>query len=248
MTSNLVKTFRKFQKYKWDTYTLWSDFIEMAAISISNTTDRFQRKNREERYLEISNKYSKDELMIFSKMMADLVMDLEENPRDVLGEAFMELELGNKWVGQFFTPYPMAYIMTQMTLTKEAVQESIDKDGFVTIADEACGGGVTLIAAFNCIRELGFNPQQMLVIEGADIDARSCYMSYIQLSLLGANAVIRQRDSLDSIDKPDDATWFTPLYILGVWRYKRKLKPQKSDFKTVTDDSGQVSFLVSEVS
>lgn len=248
MTSNLVKTFRKFQKYKWDTYTLWSDFIEMAAISISNTTDRFQRKNREERYLEISNKYSKDELMIFSEMMADLVMDLEENPRDVLGEAFMELELGNKWVGQFFTPYPMAYIMTQMTLTKEAVQEAIDKDGFLTIADEACGGGVTLIAAFNWIRELGFNPQQMLVIEGSDIDARSCCMSYIQLSLLGANAVIRQRDSLDSIDKPDDATWFTPLYILGGWRYRRKLKPQKSVFNTVTNDDGQVSFLVSEVS
>ena len=248
MTSNLVRTFRKFHKYKWDSYTLWSDFIEMAAISIANTADRFQSKNREERYLQISNKYTKNEMTIFSEMMADLVMDLEENPHDVLGEAFMELELGNKWKGQFFTPYPVAYIMAQTTLTKETIQKAVNKNGFVAVNDDACGGGVTLIAAFNWIRELGFNPQQMLVIEGSDVDARSCYMSYIQLSLLGANAVIRQRDALDRIDKPDDATWFTPFYILGGWRYKRKSVKQKSDIKTVTDDDGQVSFLVSEVS
>ena len=248
MTSNLVKTFNKFAKYKWDNYTVWSDFIEMLAISISNPVDWAQKGKREEMYLAIASKYSKEELEVFAEMTADLVMDLERNPRDVLGEAFMELELGNKWKGQFFTPYSTAYMMARMTLTKEVVQEAVNKNGFITISDEACGGGVTLIAAFNWIRDLGFNPQQMLIIEAGDLDARSCYMTYIQLSLVGANAVVRQIDALDSLDKPDDATRFTPFYILGGWRYRRKFRKPKDEIKTVTNDDGQVSFLVSEVS
>lgn len=246
MTSNLVKTFNKFKKYKWDTYTIWSDFIEMAAISIANVTDLRQKKVREERYLEIAKKYSQEEMTIFSEMLSDLVLDLEKDPRDVLGEAFMELELGNKWKGQFFTPYPVAYLMARLTLTKETVKQAIAKHGFFTLSDEACGGGVTLIAAFNWIREMGFNPQQVLVIDAGDLDARSCYMSYIQLSLIGANAIVRQRDALDSLDKPDDSTWFTTFYILQGRKYRqavaktRDIKPV--DFK-VTDD-GQIGFAV----
>lgn len=248
MTSELVKTFRKFTKYKWDNYTLWTDFIEMYAISLSNAVDWAQKDEREQRFMEMTKKYTAEEMAIFKEMFAGLVLDLERNPRDVLGEAFMELELGNKWKGQFFTPYSTAYVMARMTLTKDVVQEAVDKNGFITISDDACGGGVTLIAAFNWIREMGFNSQQMMLIEAGDLDARSCCMTYIQLSLLGANAVVRQRDALDSLDKPDEATWFTPFYVLGGWRYKRKFNWPKKTFETITDDNGQVSFLVSEVS
>lgn len=248
MPSNLVKTFKKFQKYKWDSYTLWSDFIEMSALSISIPVDIKQRTRRSKRYLEISNKYTKEELGIFADMLGSLVLDLEENPRDVLGEVFMELELGNKWKGQFFTPYNLAYLMAEQTISKESVEGAAKDKGYFTVIDEACGGGVTLMAAFNLVHDMGFNPQNIMVIEGRDIDARSCHMSYVQLSLLGANAVIRQRDALDSLDTPDDEIWFTPFYLMGGWKYRTRVGKLEKDLRTVTDDDGHVSFLVSEVS
>lgn len=36
---------------------------------------------------------------------------------DVLGEVYMELELGNKWKGQFFTPYHVSQAMASVTLS-----------------------------------------------------------------------------------------------------------------------------------
>lgn len=252
MTSNLVKTFNGLTGYKWDHWTLWVDFVEMMAISLSNAVDIVHATKREERYLQIVNKYSKDELDIFSKMYADLVIDLEQNPRDVLGEVFMELGLGNKWRGQFFTPYPTAYIMAKNTLPVDDIQRLVDEKGFVTVGDNACGGGVTLIAAFNWILEAGFNPQQMLVLEGGDIDKRSCCMSYVQLSLLGANAVIRERDGLAPQSEADRDTWFTPFYILGAWKAKQMFgfssKPKVMDLPVVANENGQLGFDVSEVS
>lgn len=248
MTSNLAKTFKEFKSYQWDTYTLWTDFIEMYAISISNSVDWAKKSERDERFKEITSKYSNDEIMIFKKLYASLVIDLEENPRDVLGETFMELDLGSDDDGQFFTPDALASVIARGAINKESINKAIDDKGFVTLSDPACGGGVNLIFGFNEIRKLGFNPQQMLLIDAGDRDRKGCFMTYIQLSLLGANAVIRQRDALSSPDIPDDDIWLTPFYILGGWRFRRKYKWQKSDFKTVTDDNGQVSFLVSEVS
>ncbi len=41
-----------------------------------------------------------------AKCFAIVVEALERNPeQDFLGELYMELELGNHWKGQFFTPY-----------------------------------------------------------------------------------------------------------------------------------------------
>ena len=103
-----------------------------------------------------------------------------------------------------------------------------------------------MIAAFNHVRELGFNPQQMLVLEGVDIDYKACCMSYVQLALLGANAVIRQRDGLAPNSVLDIDTWFTPFYILGAWEQKQKYgiqgRAKGLDFRS--DDSGQLGFVV----
>lgn len=244
MTSNFVKGIESFAGHKWDTYTVWSDFVEMAAISLSNTVYTRQRDLRNIRYQAIANKYSKNELEVFHKIFIDLVMDLEENPRDVLGEAFMELELGDKWKGQFFTPYSLANVMTNSIFTKEFIQKKVDDKGFVKLTDNSgCGGGVNMIAAFNHIRELGFNPQQMLVLEGVDVDHKACCMSYVQLSLLGANAVIRQRNGLAPSAMPDVDTWFTPFYILHGWKFKSILDDVVRDTRPVGDGNGQISFI-----
>lgn len=243
MQSNLLKTFKSLSGYKWDYWTLWSDFIEMMAISISNAVDLRHKDAREERFRDITKKYTSEEMDIFKQMYADLIVDLEMDPRDVLGETFMELGLGDKWKGQFFTPHSLSRVMTTITLSKDKIQKSIDDKGFVSINEDACGGGATLIASFNHIRQLGFNPQEILIIDASDIDRRACYMTYIQLSLLGANAVIREREGLAPRTNEDTSTWYTPFYILNGWKFKSILNDVVKDARPVDDGSGQISFI-----
>ena len=47
--------------YRVDTHQLISDVFECGAISISNMVDLVSKAEREERYLQIMNKYQKDE-------------------------------------------------------------------------------------------------------------------------------------------------------------------------------------------
>nr|DAN81518.1 MAG TPA: type I restriction-modification system methyltransferase [Caudoviricetes sp.] len=243
MQSNLLKTFKSLSGYKWDYWTLWTDFIEMMAISISNAVDLRHKDAREERFEDIAKKYTSEEMNIFKQMYADLIVDLEMDPRDVLGEIFMELGLGDKWKGQFFTPHGLSRVMTRITLSKDKIQKSISDKGFVSISEDACGGGATLIASFNHIRQLGFNPQEILLIDASDIDRKACYMTYIQLSLLGANAVIRERDGLAPRTKEDTSTWYTPFYILNGWKFKSILDDVVKDKRLVNDGNGQISFI-----
>lgn len=243
MQSYLLKTFKSLSGYKWDYWTLWSDFIEMMAISISNMVDLRQKDKRDERFLDITKKYTTEEMNIFKQMYADLIMDLEMDPRDVLGDIFMELGLGDKWKGQFFTPHSLSRVMTRITLSKEKIERCIEDKGFITINENACGGGASLIASFNHIRQLGFNPQEILLIDASDIDRKACYMTYIQLSLLGANAVVRQRDGLASNTEEDTSTWYTPFYILNGWKFKSILDEVVKDTKPVDDGNGQISFI-----
>ena len=133
--------------------------------------------------------------------------------------------------------------MTRITLSKDKVQKSIDDKGFVSISEDACGGGATLIASFNHIKQLGFNPQEILLIDASDIDRKACYMTYIQLSLLGANAVIRERDGLAPRTKEDTSTWYTPFYILNGWKFKSILDDVVKGKRLVDDSCGQISFI-----
>ena len=45
--------------------------------------------------------------------------------RDTLGEVFMEFGAPNDWAGQFFTPYPVAHLMSQMTLDVLAIEAEV---------------------------------------------------------------------------------------------------------------------------
>ena len=112
---------------------------------------------------------------------------------DFLGDIFQELELASKWHGQFFTPYPVCKMIASMTMHDLKLFES---DKVVTISEPACGGGAMLIAACDHLLENGINYQRQLKITAMDVDLTACHMAYIQLSLLGCNAVIVHGNTL----------------------------------------------------
>lgn len=102
----LVKKFEVFSSNGRSRWQVWSDWITMSAIAVSNATDQSHFDEREKQYLSIAKKYTRPEMEAFTEMLALLVVALEDNPeQDFLGELYMCLSLGNDHAGQFFTPY-----------------------------------------------------------------------------------------------------------------------------------------------
>jgi len=200
-----------------DLWTVWSDFTEMAAIAISNAVDLRQRDAREARYLAIVKRYTADQVRRFAEALALLTAALEAAGfADILGAAFMDLELGNKWAGQFFTPYEVCRLMARMQL-KPDPSPLIAERGFITASDPAVGAGALPIALAEALHDAGHNYQHCLHVTARDVDARAAHMTYIQLSLLYVPAVVIVGNTLAGECREQ---WFTPAHILGGWNRK----------------------------
>jgi len=196
-----------------DTYTVFRDFCEMAAISLANSV-HFS-KEREERYLRAAERH-KDQIALFPKILACLVDAMTLRVDDYLGRAFHDLELQNRWAGQFFSPYPICRMMAKITFGG-GQEKIIEERGFIRANEPACGAGAMIIALCETIREAGINYQQALHVTAQDIDPRAVHMTYIQLSLLHCPAVVIQGNTLavESIEE-----WRTPAHVLGFWDVK----------------------------
>lgn len=208
----------------WD---IWSDFITLAACTISNAVDKTHFDKREKTYLQIIRKYDEQERNIFPELFALVVVALEENPeQDFLGDLYTELHLQEEGRKQIFTPYNICHFMAEVTFG-DLVQQ-IEEKGYVEIHDCCCGAGATLIAAANVaqhkLEKAGLNFQNHILVSGQDLDDIVLMMCYIQLSLLGVagyfkvgNALTKPMTTSDHLDN----YWFTPMYFFPVWHYRR---------------------------
>ncbi|MDM0015847.1 N-6 DNA methylase [Variovorax sp. J22P168] len=192
-----------------------SDFCELGALAISNAVDVAQRAVREERYLQIVGRYAREEVDRFPRMLATLVDWLACGFADCLGELFMSLELADHWKGQFFTPYSIASLMARVTLND--VKEKVQREGFVSICEPACGAGGMVIACADAIMSEGVNYQQAMHATAIDIDATAAHMAYLQLSLLHVPAIVVHGNSLTLEER---AHWVTPAHVLGGWDWR----------------------------
>ena len=200
----------------------------MTSIAISNSAERIAMPSRydkrEQRYLSLAKGYERDELMKFSEVFALFVKLQDYNlqsqgAKDILGGLLMELGLGDKWGGQFFTPDDVANLMAKMAYTEEGLKKEIKERGFVYVSDPAVGGGVTMIGLVNAMLDGGCNPQRELLIECGDLDKRACFMTYIQLATLGIPAIVKNQDAMTG--KVFDVR-FTPAFYMGAWWLKIK--------------------------
>lgn len=229
---NIIKLLNALEG-RYSRWQLWQDFITMSAISISNVVDMAHREEREKMYMAIASKYSSSEMKVFPEMLAEVVNGMEENPdQDFLGELFMGLDLGNEWQGQFFTPYNVCRMMAAMTYGKD-LKVKIERQGWISVNDPACGAGALLIAFANECRRPGndVNFQSSVLFVAQDIDFLAGCMCYIQLSLMGCPGYVVIGDSLSkpstSIDSrglipmDDGNVWYTPFYFRHEWHWRR---------------------------
>jgi hypothetical protein len=219
------------RRHLWEVF---SDFCEMAALSIANAVDLAQREPREARYMAIVKRYTPDELALFPQMLAALVDQMETGgPADVLGALFGELELGNADRGQFFTPYEVCRLMAGMNVDGPTLKRQVEEQGFVTVMEPACGAGAMIIAMSEAMREAGVEPQRHMHVTCQDVDSRGVHMCYLQLSLLHIPAAVVLGNTL-ALECRE--VWYTPAHILGGWSYKLRQRHRNPMLDVANDN------------
>ncbi len=210
-------------------WEVWADLMSMIACSISNAVDRtpehFERREKE--YMSCLERMGSNELL--SQLFGIIVTALENEPeQDFLGKMYMNLELGNHWKGQFFTPYNVCKMMSEITCGD--ADRRIEEQGYISINDPACGAGATLIAAVNSLKNGKHNFQNHVLFVGQDIDRIVGMMCYIQLSLLGCAGYISIGNSLTNPltgdvlfpqEREGQELWFMPMFQSEVWAMRR---------------------------
>lgn len=204
-------------------HEVFNDFVTMAACAISNQFDHIHYQDREELFEKVKAKYSAKEWPAFPEMLGQLKMLLKIRPGDVLGKLFMDLELGNKHTGQFFTPYHISLLMAKVTIGPEAVN-TIKTKGFFNVMEPAAGGGAMIIAVAEEVMNAGFDVSETMHVTAVDIDSIAVMMSYIQFSLLDIPAIVIHGDTLRM---QEHSHWYTPQHILGGW--KQKLEARRAE-------------------
>lgn len=206
-----IKVFNSFSG-KYDKHTIWSDFVSMTAITLSNVFDKRFWSEREERFLKIREKYDEADYDKFCQMLSLTVLALNDNTeQDFLGTLYGELKLYNAKNNEYFTPYHVAVLTSVLACTD---WKKVDTP--ISIADDCCGAGCMLIASANMLKNNNINYQREAVFYAQDINMTVALMCYIQLSLLGMQAVIKIGDTLaDPFKSGEEFTkenhWITPM-------------------------------------
>lgn len=105
-----VKLFSQTARYH-HRFKVFEDFISCSVIALENRL-HFSEV-REQKYLRIVSGYEKEDVTRMAQLLAYVVNGLQNGFCDFLGNIFMQLELGDKYRGQFFTPYgPMLTVMS----------------------------------------------------------------------------------------------------------------------------------------
>lgn len=215
---------------------VFSDFVELSALAVSNTVDRRQFEARETRYLEIARQYPAEEFERFPRMLGHLTLALEQHCAvgelgDVLGQVYMQLGLGNGRAGQFFTPYTISRMMALMLVGDGAEARA---KGFIDVLEPACGAGGMVIAVADALDQAGLNRQGAMHATCIDIDARCVHMTYLQASLLHIPAIVLHGNSLSG---EVWNCWYTPAHVLGGWRTRLSARRRHEPVPVVLEDA-----------
>ncbi|MBC3214747.1 N-6 DNA methylase [Serratia fonticola] len=199
---------------RWDVF---SDFITLAASEMDLA--RVRTAENIERSRKILTRYEKSDIDNLHRLFQLMVCALESKFHDFLGSIFMELELGSGDMGQYFTPYSVQSLMARMLIP--GIKETIDREGFATISDPACGSAGMIVAYAECLLEADINPSAHLFASCIDIDPIAADMAFIQLSLLGIAAEVVTGNTLTM---QLSRVRYTPVYYLN--GFEEKLNAQ----------------------
>ena len=202
---DMLKLFSQFD-YSRAFSAIFSDWIELSALAIQNSVMSGEvAEIREKKYMELANRYSPSELKRFGDLLGMLAMILEDHKEDVLGKLYMQGDQGSGRLGQFFTPYHLSQLTAGLY--------DIPDDGDIVVEEPSCGGGGMIIALAERLEKKGIDYQRRMKVTCRDLDWRCIHMAYVQLSLLGIDAVVIQGDTLGNEEPKPEQIFYTPKHI-----------------------------------
>lgn len=200
---------------RWEVF---SDFISLAASELDMA--RIRTPENIERSREICAKYSESDIRNLHALFGLMVCALEAKFHDFLGAIFMELELGDDRNGQYFTPYNVQSLMAKLLMPD--IDETIRREGFVTVSDPASGAAGMIVAYAEYLLEAGYNPSEQMFGSCIDIDPIAADMAFIQLSLLGIPAEVVTGNTLTM---QLHRVRYTPVYYIN--NFEKRLDDQR---------------------
>ena len=201
-----------------------SDTFACCAISISNQVDHHQAKEREKKYGRIMSEYQPNEQRLIEKLAGEIFALCSScaHPQgkfgDWLGELYMMSGTSSSNAGQFFTPYSVSKACAEVAVDAEIVKKKMKKREVLVISEPASGSGGMILATIDVLwNKYHFNYTENCFVEASDIDSRCVHMCYIQLSLAGVPAIVKQQDALtrELFD-----VWYTPAYLFQYLRFR----------------------------
>jgi len=193
-------------------HEVFRDFIFCSAAALSNQGARYSQK-REDEYLQTINRYKSEDRAAFQQLFALLVQALEPEPRDVLGPIFMNLDLGDAWRGQFFTPFEVSKMMAELLFNKET-EAQLARGEPISVSEPAAGAGGMVLAVVDAVLKRGYNPARAIRAHAIDIDRTAALMSYIQFSLWNVPAMVVVGNALTLEERE---VWDTPAAVNAIF-------------------------------
>lgn len=166
--------------------SIFGDFCRMVACC-------YAAGQREEEYLEIAKRYTRDELNQFAQAMALLVNEMQEKPfEDCLGPYYTDIAAKSTVSarGEFYTPQALAEVMAHLTVDPAEV---IEKGRPITVSDPCSGsGGLILSFAKLFAPQAPDQPSHVDLIRSTlvDVNPIAADMAYINTTLWGIPAQV----------------------------------------------------------
>lgn len=198
----LFATHDRYQVLKdWFSLMANSLFLAASVAGCGEDGEAPGAKEAADAFGKVYNSYTSEEKKAldeaFDKLIQWMTEEMESGTyRDWLGEIYMESCTASKEKAQHFTPYCVGKLCAEMTCSLEQVKKDIAEKGFTTFSDPCVGAGCLPIAFCDVLRENGINYQSQAVIAVGDNDQRCVDMTYIQMTLIGACAIVENRDAL----------------------------------------------------
>ncbi|CAM3827463.1 N-6 DNA methylase [Rouxiella silvae] len=198
-------------------FDVFRDFISLAARELDVVRIRTEENIKESKI--ICDKYTASDIDSFHRLFIIMVEALNAEFHDFLGMVFMELDFGNDFRGQFFTPDHLSNTLASLLIGNEF--DVLVKKPIITLGEPACGAGGMVIAFAKQLIERRVNISQRLFVSCIDIDPVATDMCFVQLSLLGISAEVTTGNTLSM---QLGLSRKTPVYFGANWEEKLRFK------------------------